>query len=464
MYFRLYDQAQLLKVYLDAYLISKDSEETAEASGEFLAAVLDIGAYLTSPPMHAPNGGFYSAEDADSLYRPTDAEKREGAFYVWTLKEFQSILGDRDSSIAAAYWDVQENGNVTPEFDAHDEFINQNVPAVVANPSTLAGQFGLPTEAVVRIINDAKRKLREHREKERPRPALDDKIIVSWNGLAIGALARASVVLERSHPENAKTFLDAAIKATAFIRKELFDESAGTMKRVYREGPGDISAFADDYAFLIGGLIDLYEATFDDGYLEFADRLQSKFPRDFVAIFMTDNLATETQISLFWDEQDDAFFSTTAAQPDLILRLKDGMDNAEPSTNGFSANNLNRLASIFGDEHYAALAKRTAHAFAAETMQHPFLFVGMLDAVVTGRLHMKGVVVTGEGAAVEKELEKLKEQTPYGRTLVRLGGGAKGDWLTSRSELLKAMNPTKPGVQICEGNVCKEVLPVANSS
>jgi uncharacterized protein YyaL (SSP411 family) len=136
------------------------------------------------------------------------------------------------------------------------------------------------------------------------------------------------------------------------------------------------------------------------------------------------------------------------------------MDNAEPSTNGVSARNLNRLASIFGDDNYAALANRTATAFEAEIMQHPFLFVGMLESIVAARLGVKGVVVTGDGAAVDGELQKLRGQTSYGRTLVRLGGGAKDSWLRERSELLRAMDPAKAGVQVCEDGVCREVLEI----
>lgn len=145
-----------------------------------------------------------------------------------------------------------------------------------SDPQSLSTQFGIAVDQVERIIKEGGKKLLDHRNKERPRPTLDDKIVVSWNGLAIGALARTSSVLETSDPENAKTYLDAAVKAVEFIRKELFDEKSATMKRVYREGPGDAPAFADDYAFMISGLIDLYEATFDDTYLELADRLQSK--------------------------------------------------------------------------------------------------------------------------------------------------------------------------------------------
>lgn len=264
---RLYDQGQLLSTYLEAYLITKDAA--------LLEVVHDIATYLTTAPMQSPTGGFFTAEDADSLYRATDKEKREGAFYVWTLKEFQSILGDRDAGILARYYNVGEHGNVEPEHDAHDELIDQNVLAVASSPDALGKEFGLAKEQVEKILEEGRMKLRNHREKERPRPALDDKIVVAWNGLAISGLAKTSSVLAASEPEKAKIYLSAAIKAANFIRKELFDEKEGTMKRVYREGPGDAPAFADDYAFLVQGLIELYEATFDDSWLEWADRLMS---------------------------------------------------------------------------------------------------------------------------------------------------------------------------------------------
>jgi uncharacterized protein YyaL (SSP411 family) len=266
---RLYDQGQLLSTYLEAYLITKDPA--------LLEVVHDIATYLTTAPMHSPTGGFFSAEDADSLYRATDKEKREGAFYVWTLKEFQSVLNDRDAGVLAKYYNVGEHGNVEPEHDAHDELIDQNVLAVASSPDALGKEFGLAKEEVEKILDEGRTKLRNHREKERSRPALDDKIVVAWNGLAIASLARTSAVLAASEPQKAKVYLDAAIKAASFIRKKLFDEKDNTLKRVYREGPGDAPAFADDYAFLIEGLIELYEATFDDGWLEWADRLISMF-------------------------------------------------------------------------------------------------------------------------------------------------------------------------------------------
>ena len=266
---RLYDQGQLLHTYLTAYLITKDQE--------LLDAVHDIAYYLTTPPMQAPSGGFFSSEDADSFYRTEDAEKREGAFYVWTLKEIRTVLGDKEGDIFARYFNVSENGNVASENDPHDEFISQNVLAISATSiDTLARQCGLTTTQLTEMIENGKRKLRKHRDDTRPRPALDDKIVAGWNGIAIGALARASIVLERTDAEASRRYLNAAERAANFIHEELYDKMAWTLKRVYREGPGSVTAFADDYAYIIAGLLDLYEATFDDGWLKFADKLQRK--------------------------------------------------------------------------------------------------------------------------------------------------------------------------------------------
>ena len=263
----LYDQAQLLDVYLDAFLITHDPE--------LLGVVYDIATYLTSPPVAAPGGGFYCAEDADSYPTKADTEKREGAFYVWSLKQFRNVLGDRDADICARFYGVTADGNIARENDPHDDFISQNVLSIKSTPSTLAKDLGMANDEVVSILRSSRKELREHRKRERPPPALDDKILVAWNGLAIGALARTSAALETIDPEKAKECRTAAEKAVTFIRKELYDKEKHTLWRVYREGRGDAPGFCDDYAFLIQGLLDLYEATFDDNYLQFADTLQS---------------------------------------------------------------------------------------------------------------------------------------------------------------------------------------------
>jgi len=292
----LYDNAQLLHIYLDAFLLSRDAE--------LLGVVYDIASYLTTTLAH-PEGGFYSSEDADSFYRKGDAEKREGAFYVWTKREFENVLGPQSEPILSAFFNVSGHGNVEPENDSRDEFIDQNVLAIVSTPSILASTFGMKEAEIVKTIKDGKAALRTYREKERIRPALDDKIIVSWNGIAIGALARLSAVTKGFDPENSKEFLKSAIAAASFIKKNLYEENIKTLYRVYREGRGDTKGFADDYAYWIEGLIDLYEATFDESWLQWADDLQ------------------KSQIAFFYDtDGSGAFFSTTADAPDVIIRLK----------------------------------------------------------------------------------------------------------------------------------------------
>lgn len=265
----LYDQAQLLNVYLDAFLITGDLE--------MLGVVYDVATYLTSSPIAASCGGFYSAEDADSYPSKTDIEKREGAYYVWSLKALYTVLGDRNGDICARFYGVTADGNVARENDPHDEFISQNVLSIKTTPSALAKEFGIAESEITEILKASRRKLRQYRESERPRPAVDDKIIVAWNGLAISSLARTSAALHQVDPAKANECLTAAEKAVAFVKKELFDEESAMLWHIYREGRGDAPGFCDDYAFLIQGLIDLYEATWNELYLQFADRLQSKW-------------------------------------------------------------------------------------------------------------------------------------------------------------------------------------------
>jgi uncharacterized protein YyaL (SSP411 family) len=266
----LYDQAQLLEAYVDAFRVTHEPE--------LLGAVYDIVSYLTSSRIQAPGGGFHSSEDADSLPTPNDTEKREGAFYVWTMKEFKQVLGARDAGVCARHWGVLSDGNIAPENDPHDELIDQNVLSIQVTPSKLAKEFGLSDEEVIKTIKSGKQKLREYREKTRGQPDLDDKIIVAWNGLAIGALAKASVLLDEIDQVKAQQCRDSAQRAAAFIQQSLFESSTGQLWRIYRDGSrGNTPGFADDYAYLTSGLIALYEATFDDSHLQFAEKLQSMF-------------------------------------------------------------------------------------------------------------------------------------------------------------------------------------------
>lgn len=419
----LYDNAQLLPLYLDAYLITK--------SPLFLEMVHDVATYLTTAPMASPLGAINASEDADSSASAIDHHKREGAYYVWTMDEFNSILGEREAAVCAKYWNVKPDGNVERKYDHQGELIGKNTLCVVCEPAELAKTFGTGEEDIKRMLDDGRQKLLAYREKNRPAPSLDDKIVTAWNGLALGGLARAGAALSSS------TYIQSAEKAVRCIQEHLFDSSSNTLKRVYREGPGATPGFADDYAFLISGVVDLYEATFNDEYLEFADKLQ------------------QTQNKLFWDDQKYAFYSTPANQPDILVRTKDAMDSAEPSVNTVSAGNLFRLASLLNDDQYEKMARRTVSAFEVEIEQHPGLFSGMMANVIASKLGMKGLMLIGEGEATKAALAKLRQNVRPNSTVLRVGGSAKSDWIRTRNELLKNLDGAREMVQLCEGGACR---------
>ena len=349
----LYDQALLLDVYVDAFLLTHDSE--------MLGAVYDIATYLTTSPMERNEGGFFSSEDADSGPSHADSEKCEGAFYVWTQKAIQSVLTAQEATITTRMYNVQPDGNIPQEHDLHDELLNQNVLSIIASPSALAKDLGLPESQVISTLRSARTKLRAHRESTRPRPDLDDKIIVSWNGLAIASLSRASTALRSLDHKASSSWLASAVRAAKFIRNQMWDADNKILYRIFRETRSSIRGLADDYAALIQGCLELYGATFDESWLEWADQLQKAQIRDFSApeggFYTTPNPPQSS--------------SSETPPSDLLLRLKSGMDNAEPSANTLSAGNLFRLASLLEDEEYAALARKTIMAFEAEIEQWP---------------------------------------------------------------------------------------------
>ncbi|OAX80383.1 hypothetical protein ACJ72_05283 [Emergomyces africanus] len=477
----LYDQAQLLDVYVDAFDSAHDPE--------LLGAVYDIATYITSPPILSPTGGFHSSEDADSLPTPSDTEKREGAFYVWTHKEFKQILGQRDADVCARHWGVLPDGNVERGNDPHDEFINQNVLSIQVTPAKLAKEFGLSEEEVVKVIKTSRGKLREYRESRRVRPDLDDKIIVAWNGLAIGALAKCSIILDNVDRDKARKFRLAAENAVKFIKHSLFDPGSGQLWRIYRDGErGDTPGFADDYAYLVSGLLDLYEATFDDSYLQFAEQLQQYLNKYFLAPG-----PTTTSSSGYYTTP--STLDHTSTHPAPLFRLKTGTDAATPSPNG-------------------RLARETVNTFAVEIMQHPFLFVGLLDVVVGLEVGVKGVVgvigqsdseltpsVANEGmnrgevegdADADTTMEGVDETALLSRPLsarelviqkARAEAGTaastgtatvsvidvrtsnadvsdsvdKSNWLRARNALLKDIRPGKNYLLVCEAGACRVV-------
>ena len=326
----LYDQAQIAISYIEAFQITRD--------GQYAAAARDIFSYVQRDLTHR-DGGFFSAEDADSA---ADAgkpkEKREGAFYVWSREEIAETLGPRDAEIFCDRYGVQPGGNV--DEDPHGEFGGQNILYQSRSSEEVAVLHSLGVDEIRSVLKTAAAKLFERRAR-RPRPHLDDKILASWNGLMISAFAKGAQALGENR------YADAARGAAKFLRDRLWDESRGVLLRRFRDGESAIDGFLDDYAFSILAFLDLYEANFETSDFAFAVRL------------------AERAIGLFEDLENGGFFSTAASAENLVLRLKDDYDGAEPSGNSMMAIALLRLARMTDREDFRRSAERTLEAFSS---------------------------------------------------------------------------------------------------
>ena len=421
------DQAQLLSVYLDAFLLTRDLE--------MLGAVSDTSTYLTHGPLLRPDFGcFYSSEAADSPPTSLSSEKSEGAFYVWTYNEVLSIVGPQNIDIVASFYGISPDGNIPHSNDPHDEFINKNVLRVTTTPVSLAQEVSKPVETVVSILLSARQMLREHRNAHRPHPSVDEKIITSWNSLTISALARTAAGLFYVDEVKSSRCLEAALSAKSFIFRKLFNRTEDIVYRFHStDSLGLTNGFCEDYAYLIAACIDLYEATFNDAHLQDAELLQ------------------KLQLRYFWDEKNGGFFSTPDPQAaDLLLRLKLGMDSSEPSSNNISALNLFRLGSMLDNPHYTQKAKETVQAFAAEIQKSPMTCSGLLGSVVTGELGVQRVILTGKEVD-DKVLAKLRSQVRPGRVVVRIDEWS-GWEVRKNSAFLMGFDVKKQAVIIHEGD------------
>ena len=310
----LYDQAQLAVSYLEAFQITREPVYAGVARDIFEYVLRDL---------QSPEGGFYSAEDADSAGDPSRPDdKHEGAFYIWSHAELVDALGPEQAAAFSRRYGVEERGNVNE--DPHGEFIGRNILYLKEDLPGLEAAC----EKLLRLRS------------ARPRPHLDDKILAGWNGMMIGAFAKGGAILKEPGYEQA------ARRAADFLRKKLWRESDRILLRRYRQGDAAIEGFLDDYAFLALGLLDLYQTGFAPADLDWAAQLVSR------------------AMEMFEDRQAGGFFSTAAGRADLVMRLKDDYDGAEPSGNSGIALALVRLARMTGREEFDACARRTLEAFA----------------------------------------------------------------------------------------------------
>ncbi|UNC92268.1 thioredoxin domain-containing protein [Candidatus Contubernalis alkaliaceticus] len=348
----LYDQALLSMAYIEAYQVT-GKEDYRDKVKEIMSYVLR--------DMVSAEGGFYSAEDADS-------EGEEGKFYVWETREMKEILEENQYNIAARVFNTRDEGNFRDE--ATGKRNGKNILFLKKSVEELARELKIDKALLKDEINNIKNKLFIKREK-RIRPHLDDKILTDWNGLMIAAMARAGSALKE------EKYIRAARKAADFVLTNLRTPQ-GRLLKSYREGPSNLPGHADDYAFLIWGLLELYEATFKGKYLENALRLN------------------DILIHLFWDKEIGGLYFTAEDSEDLPLRPKEIYDGAIPSANSVTALNLIRLARLTGDTSLEKKSVQIGNAFAGEISQHPAASTQFLSAIDFTLGPAVEIVIVGE--------------------------------------------------------------------
>jgi len=420
----LYDQAQLAVAFLEAFQITREPI--------FESVARDILDYVRRD-MTAKNGGFFSAEDADSVVPDNPTEKAEGAFYVWDKKEVDSALGPV-AEIFNFHYAVKAEGNVPAGGDPHGEFTGKNILIELGSTAATAKHFGKEENEVRQILASARETLFALRAK-RPRPHLDDKIITAWNGLMISAFARAAQVLGDAG------YLEAATRAASFLRAELYDPSRKTLFRNFREGRSVIEGFADDYAFLIQALLDLYEASFDVDWLRWAIELQ------------------ETQDRLFFDNERGGYFSGAGNDPSILLRLKEDNDSAEPAASSVAALNLLRLAQIRNDERFYERAGKTIDAFAPQIGHFASAMPQMLVALDLSMSKPRQIVIAGDRDSAETRalVSEVHRHFVPDKVLLLADGREGQRYLEEKLEALRGMKPinSKAAAYVCENFTCK---------
>jgi len=420
----LYDQAQLASAYLAAYQITGDLQYEAVARDTLDYVRRD----LTDS-----GGGFYSAEDADSFPTAESRQKMEGAFYVWTKQEIDEALGEY-AEVFDYLYGVEAGGNTPPGSDPHGEFQGKNILYERQSFAETAKHFGKSELDVDESMRYRRATLLELRNK-RPRPHLDDKIITAWNGLMISAFARGAQVLGDPN------YLEAATRAAEFVRQKLYDDRAHTLRRSYRNGPAGVAGFAEDYAFYVQGLLDLYEATFDTQWLALAEQLES------------------TQDRLFWDGQNGGYFTSAGDDPNIVIRMKEDNDNAEPAASSVAARNLLRLGQIRDSKDWSRRGKKTIEAFSTALNHFPSALPQMLVALDSSLTKPKQIIIAGDPTVTDTHdlLDEVHRHYLPNTIVLLADGGAGQNFLAAKLEEVKGMKPIdgKAAAYVCENFTCK---------
>jgi uncharacterized protein YyaL (SSP411 family) len=336
----LYDNAQLIRIYLHLFQITKD---------EFFKRIAVETLEYIKREMLDERGGFYSTQDADS-------EGEEGKFFVWTPDEIESILGERDAQAFSFFYDVSDDGN----------FEGKNILNVQFTVEAAARALKIDASEIEAILDRSRKKLFDEREK-RIKPHRDEKVLTSWNGLMLSAFAEAAATLRD------ESYFAVAKKNAEFLLGNL--QADGRLLRTWKDGRAKLDAYIEDYANLADGLLELYQAGGEIRYLDEARRL------------------SDEMIDRFWDKEDGGFYFTADDHESLIVRNKDFTDNATPSGNSAAADVLLKLSKIIGDESYSRYATKILGIAAKQARRYPQGFGRALSAMEFAIGPVKEIVI-----------------------------------------------------------------------
>ena len=400
----LYDNALLSRLYLEAH----------QATGDpFYRRIAEETLDYVLRDMTSPEGGFYSAEDADS-------EGEEGKFYVWTPKEIGGVLHPDDARLALRFWDVTEGGN----------FEGKNILNVPRPPEVVADEFGLSPEGLWDRIVGIREKLLAFRE-ERVRPGRDEKVLAAWNGLMLRAFALAARVTGRDD------YREAARQNATFLLENM--KTDGRLHRSHKDGRARFNGYLEDYAMVADGLVGLYEATFETRWLAEADNL------------------CDAMNELFWDQGRRAFYDTPADHEELVTRPRDVYDNATPSGNSVAVEAMLRLALLLDRNDYRERAGEVLEEMGGGMEKIPSAFGRLLSALDFATSGTREIAIIGEPEAPDT---KALIDTVYARYLPNkvVAGRAEDDAESAGLIPLLAQRPARDDratAYVCEGYACQ---------
>jgi uncharacterized protein YyaL (SSP411 family) len=411
----LYDQALLVMAYVETFLAT-GQRRYAEVAAEVIEYVLR--------DLRDAGGAFHSAEDADS-------EGREGQFYVWTDEDLGEVLDAEDARLVRRIFNFDQRGNFAEE--ATGQRTGENVLHAGRSSRETAESLGISEAELGERWSRVRERLLAARE-GRIRPLKDDKVLTDWNGLMIAALAQAAAALEK--PE----YLSAAVEAWEFVRSEMIDPEGRLLHR-YREGEAAIPAFADDYAFLIWGLLELYEASFDAEYLREAVRLNGEL------------------LDRFWDGERGGLYQTAAGSAELPIRSREIYDGAVPSANSVAMLNLLRLGRLTADPELEGRALAIEAAFAERVRRIPSAHTQLLAAVDFRLGPSREVVIVGEpgGSDTEALLDALRGQFEPSTVVLFRPAGEDGGEVTRLAPFTEEMREIngQASAYVCRDYACE---------